>query len=360
VRSTSAPQRKPFGEVWVPRILWGVAVIMAVVMVFVVWQRALAVFAPELTGEPVPGELQVAEANPNINLPAYAPSNGGVLAVARSLNGHTVIPTRERSEAEEYTVEKGDSIFGIASQFDLKADTILWANYDILNDDPHSISIGQVLKIPPVDGVYHKWKEGDTIDKVASQYHTTPEKILNYPGNRLDLTNPVIESDTFVMVPDGWREYKQWVIPTIWRANAGASKTIAGGCAVPEGGAVGTGFFTWPAANHYLSGNDYFDGHLGIDVAAGTGAPIYAADSGVVVYAAPIGGGYGNMVMIDHGNGYHTLYAHLDSIAVGCGQSVFQGNIIGYAGSTGNSTGPHLHFEIRYFGGFINPWQVLP
>ena len=75
----------------------------------------------------------------------------------------------------------------------------------------------------------------------------------------------------------------------------------------------------WPADNHSISGNTFWSGHLGIDIAAAMGAPVYASDSGVVVYAAPIGGGYGNMVMIDHGNGYHTLYAHLSQINVRCG-----------------------------------------
>ncbi|HNZ14172.1 MAG TPA: M23 family metallopeptidase, partial [Anaerolineaceae bacterium] len=87
---------------------------------------------------------------------------------------------------------------------------------------------------------------------------------------------------------------------------------------------------------------------------------VRAADSGMVVYAGWIGGGYGNMVMVDHGNGYQTLYAHLSYVNVGCGQPVYQGNLLGGAGSTGNSTGPHLHFEVRYMGGFINPWYVLP
>jgi murein DD-endopeptidase MepM/ murein hydrolase activator NlpD len=146
----------------------------------------------------------------------------------------------------------------------------------------------------------------------------------------------------------------------VWRPRSGASKSIPGGCQIPEGGAFGTGTFVWPAANRSLSGNDYWDGHLAIDIAAATGAPVYATDSGVVVYAASIGGGYGNMVMIDHGNGYHSVYAHLSQIVARCGQSTYQGNIVGYAGSTGNSTGPHLHFEVRYMGGFINPWHVLP
>jgi len=89
------------------------------------------------------------------------------------------------------------------------------------------------------------------------------------------------------------------------------------------------------------------------------GDAIFASDSGVVIYAGAISGGYGNMVMIDHGNGYQTLYAHLSTINVSCGQSVYQGQVIGGCGSTGNSTGAHLHFEIRLNGGFINPWLVI-
>jgi murein DD-endopeptidase MepM/ murein hydrolase activator NlpD len=218
------------------------------------------------------------------------------------------------------------------------------------------------LVIPPVDGVYYTWSENDNIDEVAGRFLVSADNILGWPANKLDLTNPVIEAGTDIMIPDGWRENRQWLVPTIWRANAGASQTIAGpgSCALPDAGAFGSGSFIWPTGNHYLSGNDYWSGHLGIDIATATGAPVVAADSGLVVYAGSIGGGYGLMVMIDHGNGYHTLYAHLSSINTFCGSSVYQGNLIGLAGSTGNSTGPHLHFEIRYQGGFINPWYVLP
>jgi len=133
-----------------------------------------------------------------------------------------------------------------------------------------------------------------------------------------------------------------------------------GACEGSYEGAYGSGTFIWPVDTHYLSGNDYWSGHLGIDIAAAQGAPVYAADSGVIVFAGWASGGYGNTVIIDHGNGYQTLYAHLSSVAVRCGQSVSQGAVIAYAGSTGNSTGTHLHFEVRYMGGFINPWYVLP
>jgi murein DD-endopeptidase MepM/ murein hydrolase activator NlpD len=101
-------------------------------------------------------------------------------------------------------------------------------------------------------------------------------------------------------------------------------------------------------------------GHLGIDIAAGIGDPIVTADSGVIVFTGWAAGGYGNMIMVDHGNGYQTLYGHLSAVGVSCGQSVNQGQYIGNSGSTGNSTGSHLHFEIRLWGQFVNPWHVLP
>jgi murein DD-endopeptidase MepM/ murein hydrolase activator NlpD len=274
----------------------------------------------------------------------------------------TIIPTRPRETLEIYTVDKGDSIFGIAKKFNVKPETILWSNYETLNDDPHMIEVGLRLRIPAVDGVLYKWKEGDTVEGVASTFKADPEAILTWPANKLDITNPLVQPETLVMVPGGQREFRQWVVPTIARGAAGVNKSILGpgSCDTGEGGAYGTGTFVWPAGNTYLSGNDFWSGHLAIDIAAGTGAPIYATDSGVVVYAGAISGGYGNMVMIDHGNGYQSLYAHLSQISTRCGASVYQGQTVGLAGSTGRSTGPHLHFEIRYFGSFVNPWQVLP
>ncbi len=345
-----------------PKLLWGLAALMVAMMLFLVARRVPTVFPAAAVPAAEEADLDafypLEEYDVSTDLPAFSPLTG-IESIVRSANSHTVIPTRSRSAAIDYTVQRGDSIFSIAGKYDLKPETILWANYDQLKDDPHMISIGLNLKIPPTDGVYYQWEEGDTVEDVANRFKTKPENILNWPGNRLDITNPEVEPGTYVMLPGGSREFRQWVVPTIWRANAGASRDIPGGCTI-EGGAFGSGTFAWPTTNRFLSGNDYWSGHLGIDIAAATGAPVFAADSGVVVYAGPIGGGYGNMIMIDHGNGYHTLYAHLDSIAVYCGQSVYQGNRIGAAGSTGRSTGPHLHFEVRYLGGFINPWYVLP
>ena len=133
--------------------------------------------------------------------------------------------------------------------------------------------------------------------------------------------------------------------------------TVADTC---SNGAVGSGAFVWPADNHSLSGKDYDFGHLGIDIAAGEGAPVYAADSGVVAAMGNDESGYGNVIQIDHGNGYVTVYAHLSEIGVRMCQSVSAGERIGAAGNTGNSLGVHLHFEIVQDGWSINPWLVIP
>ncbi len=127
-------------------------------------------------------------------------------------------------------------------------------------------------------------------------------------------------------------------------------------------GFPGSGEFSWPVAPEHRSlvGGDFIPGHPGIDLGAPTGAPVYAADSGVVVFANWSGVGYGNTVVLDHGNGFRTLYAHLSQIGTYCGAQVEAGATIGLADNTGNSSGPHLHFEIRVPNGFLNPWDHLP
>jgi len=123
---------------------------------------------------------------------------------------------------------------------------------------------------------------------------------------------------------------------------------------------IGEGVFVWPVENHFLSGNDYSSSHPAIDIAAGEGAPMSAADSGMIRMQGNDNSGYGNIIEIDHGNGYSTVYAHLSVIGVKAGQVVCAGQWIGATGSTGNSTGSHLHFEVRLNGDYINPWSVLP
>ncbi len=358
---------RPFFDTWLPKISWGIAILLAGITITLVVQQlvygsSFLTEEPQPTLPPIVVEETIPESSPeNISLPGFELVKN-ITTIYRLANPYTIIPSRARTEAVNYTVKKGDSVFSIANKYKLKPETILWANYKQLDDNPNMLSVGMELTVPPVDGVFYIWEENDTVNEVANRFRVEVNNILAWPPNKLDLTNPVINSGAHIMIPDGWRENRQWLVPTIWRANAGASQTIAGpgSCTLPDSGAYGTGTFIWPTGNHFISGNDYWSGHLGIDIAAATGAPVFAADSGLVVYAGPIGGGYGNMVMIDHGNGYHTLYAHNSILWVSCGQSVYQGNVIAHAGSSGNSTGPHLHFEIRYQGGFINPYYVLP
>jgi len=295
---------------------------------------------------------------PQVEMPALGGPEAFV-SIGREIQLKTNVPAdKPRYKPVEYRVSRGDSMFAIAESYKLEPETILWANYDVLQDDPHSLKPGQVLKIPPADGIYYQWKENDTLDSVANEFNADSENILSYPGNDIDLANPNIKSGEWVMIPGGEREFVQWLVPTVASGASGTSSTSQSAC---PGGAVGSGAFVWPADAHSLSGNDYWSGHLGIDIAAGEGAPVYAADSGVVTMAQ--GGynyGYGNVIQIDHGNGYSTVYAHLSVIGVGACASVGAGQWIGSAGNTGNSQGAHLHFEVRQGGGFINPWFVLP
>ncbi len=346
-------------------LAWIVAFALVGVAIYLGWQTR-SVTAAGATQEAsalktVPPLETNSQESGIIDLPQYVPIEE-FSTVPRVADLHTVIPNRPREEAKKYTVSFGDSVFEIASKYNIKPETLLWANYDQLNDNPDMISVGMELYIPPVDGVYYEWQEGDTIDGVASRFEAKVDDILGWMANKLDLTNPTVEPGAMLMIPDGHREFRQWIIPVIPRGRAGVSKSVygAGACEGGYDGAYGSGAFIWPAGNHVLSGNDYWSGHLGIDIAAGEGAAVYAADSGVVVFSGWATGGYGYMVMIDHGNGYQTLYAHLSQTSASCGRSVGAGQVIGSSGSTGNSTGAHLHFEVRFQGGFVNPWYVLP
>jgi murein DD-endopeptidase MepM/ murein hydrolase activator NlpD len=299
------------------------------------------------------------KAPPKVSMPALAAPEA-FASIKRGIQIKTNVPAdKPRYTLEEYRVSRGDSVFAIATSFKLEPETILWANYDVLQDTPDSLRPGQVLKIPPTNGIYYQWKENDTLESVAEELKASIDDILNYPGNDIDLTNPEIKSGSWMMIPGGERDFVQWLVPTVARGASGTSSTSQNACG---GGAVGGGGFLWPADSHSISGNDYWSGHLGIDIAAGEGATVYAADSGVVTMAA-VGGynyGYGNVIQIDHGNGYSTLYAHLSAVFVSTCQSVSAGQQIATAGNTGNSQGAHLHFEVRQGGGFISPWFVLP
>lgn len=326
---------------------------------------------------------QTAEADGEVNVLVVVPTVGGAGGgsipqqvsdpfggVPRLAQERTIIPSRPRQEILKYTVLEGDTIFGISEKFGLKPETILWGNYYVLLDNPHALRPGQELSILPVNGTYHEWQQGEGLNGVARYYGVTPEDIINYPANNLDAAtigdyaNPNIAPGTWLIIPNGRREFVSWSAPLgVTRENPASARVLGeGACDPVSGGAVGYGTFIWPANKHYLSGFDYSPStnHWGIDIAGNEGEAVYATDAGVVVYVGWNNYGYGNMIMIDHGSGFQSLYAHLTGFNVGCGQSVGQGELIGAIGTTGRSSGPHLHFEIRAISSFVNPWDVLP
>ena len=354
-----APARSKGNPVWLVAAAWVIAVMMVVLLGFSLFQyfsgRSLLALIPLPSRAPAQSEKVSI-------LPEFAPTRD-YDSVARAAEPATILPTGSRKGVEEYQVESGDTLFGLAKKYSLGPESILWANFTTLHDNPHLISLGVSLKIPPVDGILYQWKEGDNLDHIAGLYKVTKEDILLYPDNGLDITNPVIEPGSFIIIPGGYRDLEQsWIVPMASESVTGGTtaKINGPGSCTPSGVYFGTGAFGWPAPYPgQVSGNDYWSGHPAIDAQCYEGDAIFASDSGMVIYAGPISGGYGNMVAIDHQGGYVTIYAHLNSWSVSCGQAVNKGTVIGACGSSGNSTGAHLHFEIRQGGGFVNPWQML-
>ena len=302
-------------------------------------------------------------------LPLYNARPASPIGITRQVMMHTTLPSLPRSDVAKYVVKQGDTIFGIAEQFGLKPETILWGNQMALADNPHNLRPGQELNILPVDGTYYQWQAGDGLNGVSKFFGVTPEDIISYPGNHLnpdeigDIAHPNIEPGTWLIVPGGEREFVTWSAPVIPRDNPSVASVLGpGACGSTVEGAVGAGAFIWPANAHFLSGYDYSPAtnHSGIDIDGNTGDAVYAADSGVVVYAGLNNWGYGNVVVINHGNDWQTLYAHLSAYNVACGQSVSQGDVVGAIGETGNASGSHLHYEMMYSGTKVNPWDYLP
>ena len=248
-----------------------------------------------------------------------------------------------RTSVVDYTVRSGDTLLEIAERFGLEGPSLLWAN-DRLADNPDFLHIGQVLHILPVDGAYHTVANRDTVESIAAYYRVDPETIASYSGNHIAVPQ-ALEPGQKLIIPGGIKPY----VPR---------RVFAYQAAAPENAKKGTGGFAWPMSGSISQ--RYWEGHQAIDIASAKGTEIVAADAGYVAQIQASNTGYGRVIIIDHGNGYQSLYAHLNIILVEAGQSVNKGQLIGKCGSTGNSTGPHLHFEVIKSAVRRNPLGFLP
>ncbi|MCB2179723.1 M23 family metallopeptidase [bacterium] len=329
---------------------------------------------PETAQLPTEETLTDAGTSTNVDdivLPAYTfPDTAyfyGTTGISREALPNTEIPARARTDVTYYEVLAGESVFTIADKFGLEPETILWGNYATLQDNPRFLAVGQTLTILPTNGIYYQYHTGESLTSIAKNFEVTVEDIVEYPGNNLDPyeidpEDPAITDGTWLIIPGGTRETQDWGPPAISRDNPAVAQYYgAGYCGAVYSGPVGDGVFVWPAVATYISGYHYDPGiHEAIDIGGVEGSAIYAADTGVVVYSGWSDYGYGNLVVVDHGNGWQTAYAHLLYSSVTCGQSVYRGDTIGALGTTGNSTGPHLHFEMNSsIYGKVNPLDYL-
>lgn len=275
---------------------------------------------------------------------AFEPFPNGPM-VSGFQDPQTKISQKPRSEIIDYKVESGDTLSSIASKFGVSSDTIRWAN-DLTGDQ---IKPGQLLKILPVAGVAYTVKSGDTLESVAKKFSAEAQAIMDFPFN--DVPDDFsLKIGQLLIVPDG--------SPPEIKAPRPKPQYLAQGPTSSAFSAPGGAQFIWPT-NGILT--QYFSWyHPGIDIANRAGPAVAASDGGVVLVAGwPDSSGYGNRVVLDHGNGYTSLYAHLSNIYVSAGQTVSRGQLIGQMGSTGRSTGTHTHLEIHYKGVALNPLAIL-
>ncbi|MGD1996083.1 MAG: M23 family metallopeptidase, partial [Anaerolineae bacterium] len=269
------------------------------------------------------------------------PNNWG--PVLRKADPRTIIPERPRLDVVTYTVQAGDTVQAIASRFGLDPTTIMWSN-PAVEDAPDLLHVGQEIVILPIDGARHTVEEGDTLESIAEEYSVDVSAVVDCEYNHLNPESLAIEPEMELVIPGGEKPY----VPRVVTSYTGP---------IPEG-ARGTGLFQWPVLGYISQG--YWYGHRALDVAAPIGTAVRATDGGFVSFAGWTDVGYGYLVVIDHANGFATYYAHLSNFYVTAGQAVDRGQVIAAVGSTGHSTGPHLHFEIRYDYIQQNPRAYLP
>lgn len=278
--------------------------------------------------------------------------------IPRLANLHTHIPDRPSQEISSYTVQTGDTAWSIAQNHDLQPETILWGN-EWLSAEAGQLQVGTELNILPVDGALHTVSDGDTWQRIELLHGIPMEKIVEYPGNDFDLLPPYeLSIGQQLIIPAG-RSPLVWVEP---------GPALVSGLGRKSPGYydgplqyTGSGYYIWPIAPPIRITQSFWGSHPAIDVGTYFRQPVFASDSGTVIFSGWSTSGYGNLVIIDHGNGFWTYYAHNEANLVTAGQGVLQGQQVAESGSTGNSTGNHIDFRIRVDGGsFLNPLEFLP
>src|SRR3989344_5942419 len=231
----------------------------------------------------------------------------------------------------------------IAATFDVSEETLRWAN-NLTGKNP-VLKPGQILNIPPVTGVVHKVKRGDTVYTIAKKYETEAQNIVNYPFNDfVDLENFTLAVGQLLVVPGG-------VMPE--EVKPGVTRPPAPQYLAKQS----SGQFLFPTSGSVSQQPIWY--HMALDIANKEAPDVYASEAGTVSQVICVKGGYGCHIIINHGGGTETLYAHLQSFYVSAGASVTRGQALGRTGSTGRSTGTHLHFEVIINGARVNPWGYV-
>jgi murein DD-endopeptidase MepM/ murein hydrolase activator NlpD len=249
----------------------------------------------------------------------------------------------------EYIVNEGDTISNIGRRFGVSVNTILWANNLSFSS---YVKPGQKLLIPSVSGVIHKVVKGDILSKIAIRYGVDSVKIREANG----IIDDNLTVGVSLIIPGGTiiETAKPKTVVT-----APTAKTPNKSDYQNDQPIASTGVMAWPSACRRIS--QYYKGwlHTGLDIACPWGTALRAADGGRVTRVQYGKTGYGYNVMIDHGGGIVTLYGHMSAIDVKVGEYVERGQVIGAEGSTGRSTGPHVHFEVRVNGTMVNPLNYI-
>lgn len=286
--------------------------------------------------------------------------------IAMNATINTLVPKdRERRGVEKYIVKNGDTLSIIAQNYDISIETIKWAN----NLTSDLVKPGQELDVPPADGILIKVAKNDSLASIAKKYNGNEQSIADF--NWLDYPFTLLEGQE-LFVPDGRMPVVAKPVYASAPRTYTSGSTSTKGSNAPVDPNVGK-FLGWPVAGGGAKISQYYKGsiHKGIDIADRNLPNVLAAASGTVVFAGcagycpPLdstwgGSGYAWAVQIDHGNGYTTWYAHLKNIYVRTGESVGKGQAIAQMGSTGRSTGPHLHFELRKGSGGSSQINPLP